>query len=81
MNIEYSDPPRCEDCDNDGVERYFEPQDQEIIGLCKDCYKIRIHELNKECDHQWNFSHPSGFIVCDKCKKIYSEKCIKEQTK
>lgn len=33
----------------------------------------------KDCAHQWNFKHPSGYVVCNKCKKVYAEKAIKEQ--
>lgn len=40
------------------------------------CVSITINEdftVTQAEVHQWNFSHPSGFVVCDKCEKINAE--------
>lgn len=48
------------------------------IVLIKDepCVSITVNKdmtTTKASRHSWNFSHPSGFVVCDKCKKVYAE--------
>ena len=40
---------------------------------------IKGAELHKnECEHQWNFNHPSGFIVCHLCLRIFALNAKKE---
>ncbi len=45
MKIEYSMPPRCDMCQEDSVERYPGENDKGYTGLCKDCFKIFLEEL------------------------------------
>jgi hypothetical protein len=29
--------------------------------------------IDSYCEHVWNHKHESGFVVCDKCEKVYAE--------
>ncbi len=41
------------------------------------CVSITINDdfkVSKQEVHQWNFIHESGFIVCERCGKVYGKK-------
>ena len=54
-----------------GIYQYFDIYN---IDDCEWKKYFILSEFIKEnpCSHQWNFGHPSGFVVCDWCQKIAS---------
>lgn len=49
---------------------YFEGEEDEVWKL-HDKVTLMIENY---CDHNWDHLHPSGLVVCNECRKVYTDK-------